>query len=470
VKRALLAFLLLPLAAMARDLPAPVRDALARAGVPDGAVAAIVVPVERGAAAVAHNPEQPMNPASVMKVVTAYAALDLLGPAFTFKTDFLATGEVAAGVLEGDLYIKGGGDPKLTADRLWLALHELRSRGVHEIRGDVVVDRSYFAPAPFDPSRFDNDPRRAYNAGSDAFLVNFHAIEFRFVPEAGAVRVVAQPDLPNVEVMSRIKPMPGPCGWWREKLTHQFMEEGLLATAVFEGSYPTSCGENTWALSVFDGPRFAESVLRWVWSESGGKLRGKVRDGRVPPEARMLMRIESEPLSNLVRDMNKFSNNVMARNIFLALSAQQSGAGDVRASAKAVRDWLAARGIEAPGFAVDNGAGLSRDDRITAGTVAALLQRAWASPLMPEIASSMPVLATDGTLRKRTSPAAGQAHLKGGTLTGVQSVAGYVVDRNGKRWVVVMMANHPRANAAQGALDALVAWVHDGAVAGTIAQ
>jgi D-alanyl-D-alanine carboxypeptidase/D-alanyl-D-alanine-endopeptidase (penicillin-binding protein 4) len=463
VKRALALLILMPLLAAARDLPAPVREALARAGVPDSGVAAIVVPVERGAPpVVAHNPEQPMNPASVMKLVTAYAALDLLGPAFTFKTDFLATADLSAGVLEGDLFIRGGGDPKLTADRLWLALHELRSRGVREIRGDIVIDRSVFAPAAFDPAKFDNDPRRAYNVGPDAFLVNFHAVEFRFVPEPNAVRVVAQPDLPNVEVVSRIKPAAGPCTWWRGDLKHQFIENGLVATAVFEGSYPVACGENTWSLSVFDGPRFAESVLRWLWSESGGKLRGKVRDGKAPPEARLLMRAESEPLSNLVRDMNKFSNNVMARNIFLALSAQQSGVGETRASAKIVREWLATRGIDAPGFSIENGAGLSRDDRITAGTLAALLQRAWATALMPEIASSMPVFATDGTLRKRASPAAGQAHLKGGTLTGVQSMAGYVVDRGGRRWVVVMMANHPKANAAQPALDALVGWVHEG--------
>ena len=467
--RALLALILaVPLLVAARDLPVPVREALTRAGVPDTAVAAVVVPVDRGPAVVAHNPEQPMNPASVMKVVTAFAALDLLGPAFTFKTELLASGEINGGVLEGDLFIKAGGDPKLTTDRLWLALHELRSRGVREIRGDIVIDRSYFAPVTFDPGRFDNDPRRAYNVGADAFLVNFHAVEFRFVPDATAVRVVAQPDLPNVEIISRIKPMPGPCGWWREKLTHQFMENGLVATAIFEGSYPTSCGENTWSLSVFDGPRFAESVLRWIWSESGGKLHGKVREGKLPADARLVMRLESEPLSTLVRDMNKFSNNVMARNIFLALSAQQAGTGEVRASAKIVREWLATRGIEAPGFYVENGAGLSRDDRMTAGTMAALLQRAWASPLMPELASSMPVFATDGTLRKRSSPAAGQAHVKGGTLTGVQAVAGYVVDRTGRRWVLVMFANHAKANSAQAALDALVAWVHDGA--GTAAR
>ena len=456
------ALLLAPAFAAAQALPATVRAALDRAGVPLAAVAAVVVPVERGAAMVSHKANEPMNPASVMKIVTAYAALDLLGPAFTFGTTFLAAGEASNGILEGDLFIRGGGDPKLTADRLWLALHELRSRGVREIRGDMVLDRSYFAPAAHDPGRFDNDPRRAYNVGPDALLVNFHAIEFRFIPSAAVVQVAAQPDLPNIEIVTRIKPLPGPCGWWRENLKQEFIDNGMLGTLVFSGSMPVACGENTWSLSLFDSARFTESVLRWLWSESGGKLTGKVRAGPVAAGARPLMRAESEPLANLVRDMNKFSNNVMARHLFLALSAEREGRGDAAASARLVREWLAARGIDAPGFAVENGSGLSRDDRITAATLAALLRHAWASPLMPELAASMPIFGTDGTLKsRRPSGASGQAHLKGGTLTGVQAVAGYVLDRLGRRWVVAMMVNHPKANAAQPALDALVEWVHE---------
>jgi D-alanyl-D-alanine carboxypeptidase/D-alanyl-D-alanine-endopeptidase (penicillin-binding protein 4) len=461
--RRLLALLLvaLPLCAAERDLPAPVRDALARAGVPASAVGAVVVPVDRGEALVSLNADEPMNPASAMKLVTAYAALDLLGAAFTFHTDFLATGELASGVLEGDLVIRGGGDPKLTADRLWLALHELRSRGVREIAGDIVIDRSYFAVAAHDPGRFDNDPRRAYNVGPDAFLVNFHAVEFRFVPDGNTVRVFAQPDMPNLEITSRVRAVPGPCGWWRENLKHDFIENGLIATVGFSGAYPAACGENSWALAPFDSAGFAESVLRWTWSEAGGKLRGKVRAGPVPAGARLLFRVESEPLANIVRDMNKFSNNVIARHLFLALSAERQGPGDTRASAQAVREWLQSRGLDAPGFTIENGAGLSRDDRITAGTLAALLRNAWASALMPELAASMPIFATDGTLKsRRAAGAAGQAHLKGGTLTGVQSMAGYVLDRSGRRWAVVMMVNHPRANATQPALDALVEWVH----------
>ena len=206
-------------------------------------------------------------------------------------------------------------------------------------------------------------------------------------------------------------------------------------------------------------------MLRWVWSEAGGTLRGKVRAGATPTDARLLYREDSEPLAVLVRDMNKFSNNVMARQLFLALSSEKAGMpGNEAASADLVRGWLAGRRIDATGLRIENGAGLSREDRISPATLASLLRAVWQSPLMPEMASSLPIFATDGTLKGRpASDAAGHAHLKGGTLNGVQSVAGYVVDKHGKRWILVMMVNHPNGNGAQAAIDALVQWTFEGA-------
>jgi D-alanyl-D-alanine carboxypeptidase/D-alanyl-D-alanine-endopeptidase (penicillin-binding protein 4) len=446
--------------AAARDVPQPVEAALAKAGVPLGAVSIVVEPVESGGALLTHRATAPMNPASVMKVITSYAALDALGPAFTFHTDFLVRGELANGILAGDLIVRGGGDPKLTYERMWQAAHELRARGLREIRGDVIFDRSYFAPVEHDPGRFDKDPRRAYNVGPDALLVNFQAINFKFVPMKDGVRVVAEPDLPNVEIASQIKLTDVPCTGWRRDLKQDIVENGLVATVAFTGSYSQRCGEHAWPLSVFDGPRFTESVFRWVWSEAGGVLRGKARNGTTPTDALLFYRNDSDPLANLVRDMNKFSNNVMARHIFLALSAEKgTGPGEAGTSERLLRDWLRSKGIDAKELVVDNGSGLSREARVSAATIAAVLKSAYASPVMPELVSSFPVLAVDGTLKSRGMAAAGRAHLKGGTLDGVQSEAGYVLDALGKRWVVVMIMNHPNANAAQPALDALVAWV-----------
>ena len=448
--------------AAAKGLPQPVQQALARAKVPQEAVAVVVEPVLSGPVLVSHRAKEPMNPASVMKLFTTFAALELLGPAFTFRTDVLAAGTLAGGVLDGDLVIRGGGDPKLTYEKLWQVAHHVRARGIREVRGDVILDRGYFAPTPpHDPGSFDKEPRRAYNVGPDALLVNFQAIDFRFIPEGPAARVTGEPDIPSVDIASRIRVVPGPCGAWRQGLSYEVVENGMLATVTFSGTYPGECGEKSWPLAIMESPRYTEAVWRWVWSEAGGTLRGKVRSGTAPADARLVYRHESEPLANLVRDTNKFSNNVMARHLFLALSAEPKGSGgEVQSSARVVRDWLERRGIEAPEFVLENGSGLSRNERASAATIATLLRTAWASPFMAELTSSLPVLAVDGTLRQRGRLASGQAHLKGGTLAGVQSVAGYVLDRRGRRWIVVMVVNHPNAGPAQAAMDALVDWVY----------
>jgi serine-type D-Ala-D-Ala carboxypeptidase/endopeptidase (penicillin-binding protein 4) len=462
VKRWLpLMLMLFTASAFAREIPATVRAALAQARVPMSAVSILVEPADAGPPVLVHRISVAMNPASVMKLVTTYAGLDLLGPAFRFHTDVLYTGELANGILTGDLVLRGGGDPKLTYDRLWQLAHQLRSRGVREIRGDVILDRSYFESVPYDPASFDNQPRRAYNVAPDALLVNFQAVDFGFVPEAQGVRVTAEPDLPNIEIVSRIKATEEPCSRWRRDLRYDVDTNGLIATVVFSGSMPAECGERSWALVVFDAARFTESAWRWVWSEAGGKMRGKVREAATPGEARLLYRLESEPLANLVRDTNKFSNNVMARHIFLALSAERTGTGRAEQSARIVADWLHERAIVAPELVLENGSGLSRRERVSAATLAAVLRSAWASPVMPELVASLPVLSVDGTFKSHhVDGAGGHAHLKGGTLDEAQAMAGYVLDRRGKRWIVVMLVNHANANAAQPALDALADWVY----------
>ena len=443
------------------DLPAPVRAALAKAGIPAAAVGLVVERADGGRALVTHRERMPMSPASVLKLVTTQAALDLLGPAYVFHTDVLASGALQGGVLDGDLVLRGGGDPKLTYEKLWQLMLALRARGIREVRGDVILDRRWFAPVAFDPARFDNDPRRAYNVGPDALLVNFQAVEFHFVPQGDSVRVYAEPDLPNVEVQSTVATVPGPCPSWRRDLRQEVLDHGMLATVVFSGRYPASCGERTWSLAVLTPAAFTESAFRWLWSATGGTLRGRVRDGAAPADARLVLRHESEPLANLVRDMNKFSNNVMARHVFLALSAREGVPGEAAASERVVLEWMKSRRLDVDGVVLDNGSGLSREARIAPGQLAALLRDAWTSAVMPEFVGSMPIYGVDGTLRERNGAGAiGQAHLKGGTLEGVRSMAGYVVDRSGARWVVVMMVNDPRAGAAQPAFDALVEWVH----------
>jgi len=292
-------FFVVPSSAAAAGVPEPVAAALARARVPLDAAGIVVEPVESGSVVVSHRADVPMNPASTIKLVTSFAALDLLGPAFTFRTDFLLQGTLDHGVLDGNLVIHGGGDPKLTYERLWQAAHQLRARGLREIRGDVIIDRGYFAPVAHDPGKFDGESRRAYNVGIDAFLVNFQAVNFSVIPDGGGARVTMEPDLPNVQVVSRIALVQGACNDWRRALKVEFEENGLIATVVVSGNFPSECGEKTWPLALLDGPRYSEAAWRWVWSEAGGVLRGKVRAGATPPDARLFYRHDSEPLASL---------------------------------------------------------------------------------------------------------------------------------------------------------------------------
>jgi serine-type D-Ala-D-Ala carboxypeptidase/endopeptidase (penicillin-binding protein 4) len=457
-----LAFAFLVLAARAQALPEPVAEILKRAGIAKENVAVVVEPAGGGAPIVSVNAMKPMNPASVMKLVTTFAALDMLGPAYTFKTEVLATGPVAGGVLAGDLVLRGGGDPKLTYDRMWLLLGQLRSRGVREIRGNLVLDRSFFAPVIHDSALFDNEPRRAYNVGPDALLLNFKAATLRLVPEKGMVRATLDPDLPSIELHTRLKLVEGPCGDWRDRLKLEVDEQDLLATIQVSGNFAESCGERAWPISLYDADRYASVIFRSLWSQLGGRFNGKVVSGRAPDNAELLVTFESEPLSNLVRDINKFSNNVMARQVFLTLSATPPAQpGETAASERAIKGWLKGRGLEFPELVLENGSGLSRKDRLSAKSTVALLQEAWKSAVMPEMMSSLPITAVDGTFKRRfgNGAAAGQSHLKGGTLTGVRAVAGWVLDRKGRRWALAMTINDTKAGGAQGALEALVEWV-----------
>ncbi len=442
-------------------LPIPVARALKAAGLPQGAVAVVVQEVGAVRARVSVNAGVAMNPASVMKLLTTYAGLELLGPAYTWKTEAWIRGPLADGVLEGDLYLKGGGDPKLTLERFYLLLRELRARGLREIRGDLVQDRSLFAVD--DEAPIDEQVLRAYNVSPDALLLNFKATNLRFLPDAGArrVEVIAEPLAEPLSIVNALKLTSNGCSDWRQGLQLDF--SAVRSRLTLAGSYPASCGERAINLGLLSHPQYVAGVFRALWQDLGGRLGGS-RAGLVPDDARLFASADSPALAELIRDINKYSNNVMARQLFLTLGIGPAHASGVRAQdgERALRDWLTVRGLGFPELVIDNGAGLSRRDRISAEHLADLLALAWKGPLMPEFAASLPLTAIDGTMKKRlqASGVAGQAHIKTGSLEGVKSIAGYLLDRSGRWQIVVFLVNHANAAAAQAAQDALLAWVY----------
>ena len=445
-----------PLTVWAQPLPPEVEGALTRARVPREAVSILVVDVQGLAAPrLAHRAQVPVNPASVMKLVTTYAALDQLGPAFSWKTPVYLEGAVRDGQLTGNLYIKGQGDPKLVAERLWLLLRRIRGLGIRSIGGDIVLDRSAFDTVPANPADFDGEPLRPYNAAPDALLLNFKSVVMTFTPDrnAGAASVAYDLPLAGVQMQAAVPLSAGDCG---EALKADFSDPARIR---FAGSLPATCGERVWPVAYAEPRTHAARAVEAMWHEVGGQLTGRVREGKVPPGLKPVLEASSASLAETVRDINKFSNNVMAQQLFLTLSLQARGTGTLEGSREWLRAWWKDRLGEAGLPQIDNGSGLSRSDSISAQGLARLLQAAWLSPVMPELMSSLPIAGVDGTLRRaRAGAAQGSAHLKTGSLRDVAAVAGYVHASSGRRYVLVAIANHPNAAAARPAFDALLDW------------
>lgn len=442
----------------AQALPAEVNAALQRARVPADAMVVVLQEAGSGRTVLAERAQQPVNPASLAKLPTTLAALDLLGPAWTWSTPVWLLGGVTDGVLDGSLVIKGTGDPKLVVERVWLLLRRVQQLGVREIRGDIVLDRSAFAPSQADPADFDGDPTRPYNVQPDALLLNFKSVTYGFVPDAarGVAQVLVDPELAGTQVDRTVRLAPGPCEDWRNGLKASFTDARRVR---FAGSFPAACGELAWSVADADPATYNARLIEALWRDMGGRLGGRVVDGAAPAGIKPSFEFKSPALAEVVRDINKFSNNVMAQQLFLTLALQRRGAPATgEAARELLRDWIVQRAGELPpGTQLENGSGLSRESRMSAALLARLLQQAWSSPAMPELLASLPVSGTDGTLRRsRSTP--GRAHLKTGSLRDVAGIAGYLLSDSGRRYVLVAIVNHPNANAARPALDALVQW------------
>ena len=459
------------LAAVAQTLPPEVGALLVRAQVPREAFAAVVIdaaPAMNGKTAplLSYRASTAMNPASVMKLVTTYAGLELLGPAFTWSTPVYVDGPILNGVLQGNLIIQGKGDPKLVMERLWLLLRRVQGLGIKAITGDILLDRSAFAASAQNPGDFDGEALRPYNVVPDALLVNYKSVVMTFVPNpgSGTASVSFDPPLASVQMQASVPLSAGSngratlaeCGDYRTQLKPDFADPFRMA---FNGSYPAACGEKVWPIAYPDPASYAQRAIAGLWQEMGGKLGGRVREGVAAPNLKPAFEMESAPLADVIRDINKFSNNVMAQQLFLTLSQQRPGGASNEASREVVRGWWQARFGEQEVPVLDNGSGLSRLERVTPQGLARMLQTAYVSGAMPELMASLPVTGVDGTLKRSTSHMSqGWAHLKTGTLRDATALAGYVHTPSGRRLVVVGIINHPNAPAARPALEALVDW------------
>ncbi len=460
-----------PAAAMDR-LPAAARAALQRAEVPEDALTGVAWPLDgwRWGAHWARDADRPMQPGSTMKLLTTAVALDRLGPNLRGRTQLLSAAPVVDGVLQGDLALRGGADPELGWPQLWQLLLELREQGVQAIGGDILLDRSLFRPARIDQGLppFDEAPDFPYNVIPDALMLAGHllGLELRDTPDGVQARTM--PRLDGLSLQAAFTRTDAPCSAWsRGWQPPRLEDDGRQLRLWLSGDFPRGCTVRP-ALQLIDRDRLAELGLRTLWTQLGGRLQGGVRPGLAPAGARVLAERLSRPWGEVLRTMNKQSDNTLTRLLFLQLGVAAMADDPQRTTAelaaREVHRWLAEQGIDDRGLVLDNGSGLSRRERLTPRLLARVIETSLAGRHGPELLMSLPTVGVDGTMRNRLkdSPAAGWARLKTGTLRNVAGLAGIVPDARGRHWVVVVLVNHERAAQARPALDALIDWIARG--------
>lgn len=440
-------------------LPVSVASELKKVGIPQDNVAVFVQPVDANSPSISHNASKALNPASVMKLVTTYSALEALTPDYRWKTEVYRDGAMNNGVLNGNLIFKGYGDPSFKAQDMWRLLMSLQQIGLKEIKGDVIIDKTYFAKEVSNRNTFDDETWRAYNAMPSAFLVNGRNTSFKFSVQDGMVKVNQEFELPQVQIINNMKLRSGACNDWRNFFGYVVKPKAEGAMVTFSGTFSPDCEERYLELSVMSDEQYAFATFKKLWQQLGGQFNGQLQVKETPASAVKVLTQTSDPLGYVIRDINKWSNNLMARQLMLTLAAEKVGAPATETKgAQAVKDILASKGMVFNELVLENGSGLSRIERITAEHLGQLLMSAYNSRVMSELMASMPILGLDGTVKKRLqeTSAQGRAHLKTGSLEGVATIAGYAMDDKNKRHVVVMMVNHPKSHTAKTAQEALL--------------
>ena len=449
-------------AGAAELLPASVAQTIVNEHVPPPAVSILVRDVSSGETLLSLNPDVSRSPASTLKVVTTYAALDELGPNYVWLTRAYATGPIVDGHVRGDLVIRGGGDPYMTVERWERFAKELRYRGISHVDGDVIIDDTMFEPQNADPDDFDGRGYKTYNVLPDALLVSLQTIEFRFFAEKGRIAIVADPEPDNFKIVNKVRPLPSACRTGAHAL--RFEDESLTQITV-AGQLSLHCEGVALRRAVMRGPEFAYGTFIANFRDLGGRVSGRLQVAPTPPSARLLFGYESLTLSEVIRLINKFSNNPMARNLLLTLAAERGGApGTLAKGADAVADWMTRRGISCPDLVLDNGAGLSRVARISTSCMDQVLVSAWKSRYAAEFGASLPLGGEDGTLHHRFTETKGEARvrMKTGHLKDVAALAGWVTSGSGRNLAVTVIVNHPGAEfRGQPVIDTIVRWALD---------
>lgn len=447
-----LLLILIPMSAWG-DIPKAYKEVMQRYNFPPDSYSFVVKNLtNKDESPVIYNQEKLFNPASVAKIITTFIALNDLGPSFKWKSDIFYTGEVVKGKLLGNLIFQGRGDATFSLTDLEKMIRKIQKNGIQVIEGDLIFDRSYFAPVR-QVKYFDNEPMRAYNVLPNPIVIQSNTINFKFLLKENQLAIESSPELKNLKIKNLLTLNNNKCVGWKNLLDYRKVSHNQKDTIIFNGKYSKRCFNKEIDLSVVDNSKYFYQAFKDLWERNGGQFHGVYQETYLhDSNAELITSHFSEPLSELIRDINKFSLNLMSRNLLLTVIAEQGNIPVIEPMINSyVRNWLNKNNINIKGLIFDNGAGLSRKALLSTQQLLTLMEMIYSHPLMPEMIASFPIVSVDGTLEKRMSYSSVRenGHFKTGSLKHVNAIAGYFVDQRMDKKIFIFIMNDPKANQSQ---------------------
>lgn len=399
-----------------------------------------VADLDSGEVLASHQADISLAPASTMKLLTSYAALRELGEDYRWTTEFKTDGKIEKGILHGNLYWVGSGDPMLDQKDLFSLIGQMKAKGINGIEGNLVLDKSVWTHIG-SAEDFDADEGEAFTTPPDPQMLAFKVVWLNVVEENKQITIKLDPPMPNVilnkNITMRTK---GKCGDIRNYLAIKPVGK----TIDIQGSLPPSCIGKKAFINILEANEFAsESFLaHWAMSENN-PLPAKVLLGVTPKNAKLLATHTSPDLTEVLKSVNKYSNNTIARTVFLTMGQKEKGFGNTVANGERAmrRSFAQVKLFDDENIVIENGSGLSRKERVTPRFMSDLLRNVYHSKYRNPFVDSLPIAGVDGTLRSRFKNFSPNLKLKTGTLKNVRALAGYWLPENGRRLTVVMMVN-----------------------------
>lgn len=410
-----------------------------------------------------YNEQKSFNPASVMKLVTTYAGLRLLGPNYQWKTDVFYKGNLKNNHLYGDLIIKGYGDPTITYADFSQLIEKVQQRGIKYIHGNIIFDESFFGELQ-SQGLIDDKKYRAYNVNPRSFVVNENTVNFNFSIKNEKILIQTFPEVKELKVINHLKLTTQGCSDWKDNLDYEVETKSDMTEIKFNGRYDKDCESKDIDLSVISSSRLPMVLFEKLWKLHGGDIDGEFKNTyQNITHINKLYTHQSRPLSLVITDINKYSQNLIARNLLLTILVENNGNPiNENEAGKYTKNALLKEKVRLDSLEIDNGAGLSRNAKVNTEDLVFLLEKAYSGLYMPEFISSLPNMGIDGTLKNRGKKLSvtKHAYLKTGSIQNVSAIAGYIFDKNNDVKIFVFIANDPKANESSKIQDELIEWAY----------